>query len=140
MEQSYGWGEDAWYKSNKLTSPQDFCQLTWKDLTQLAEKYAKIYRGLVIYVIPLYEDHPTIPSSVALVMVRPSPKGPVATTMMVESSQTGTEPSQNMSGLLHSLTDVEERSGVYLFADLPSAWREYLLHPSQNTLWPTGDM
>ncbi len=136
MGRAYGWTEDSWFNSNQLTAPSQFCSTTWPSLLKLAETYSKIYGGLVLYLVPIYEGSSPHPSHVAMVMVRPSAKGPVSLSLLV--STTATQSSDNPEELLTSAAEIEAQSGVYLFADLPAEWRKYLLHPSQNTLWPTG--
>jgi hypothetical protein len=136
MARSYGWADDSWFKSNQLPAPSGFCNGTWPSLLKLAETYSKIYGGLALYIVPIYRDGTPHPSHVGMVMVRPSAKGPVALSLMVatDGSQDNTAPEK----LLTSPAVIEEESGVYLFADLPPEWRKYLLHDSQNVLWPTG--
>lgn len=131
MREYYGHDADVWMGGNRFAATEKFANDVWAKSMRVVDKYARMYAGLVVFVVPLYARGTVSPEEIAIVMIRPSANGP--TTMCVSVKKSATTPPPPWS--LKSISELERETGVFLFADLPDEWRRFLLHPSQNKTW-----
>lgn len=133
MKDYYGNDADVWMTGNRFAVPETSAIKAWTKCMRLVDKYARLHSGLVVFIVPIYEPTRLEPLEIAVVLIRPSEKGPV-----VMCSTFGVAPGSDSSAppwKLSDLTELEKKTGVFFFADLPPEWRNFLLHPSQNKEW-----
>jgi len=131
MREYYGHDADVWMGGNRFPATEKFATDVWAKNMRVVDKYARMYAGLVVFVVPLYARGTASPEEVAIVMIRPSANGPVAMCVSVKNTATTIPPQWS----LKSISELEQETGVFLFADLPEEWRKFLLHSSQNKAW-----
>lgn len=134
MEAAYGWGRDSWNKSNRFASPERFAEAIWPAATDLAKKYATVYGGVVAVAGPYYADDSELPAGAFLLLLRSGPSGPDSLSFAFPFDNLSPPP-EEMAKYLKSAGEIEAMSGVFLFADLPPEWRQYLCSPKQNRMW-----
>lgn len=131
MRDYYGHDADVWMGGNRFSAPTPTALKKWSRCMRMIDKYARLHGGLVVFVVPIYSTSPLDPSKIAVILIRPSEKGPSVMCSVVDvASATSLTPWE-----LVSISEVERKTGVYFFADLPTEWRNFLLHSSQNKGW-----
>lgn len=137
MKEYYGHDADVWVGGNRFSIPRHASSEAWTRCMRLVDKYARLYSGLVVFIVPIY-GHPSSqsPDKIAVMMVRPSGQGPSAMCISVDPLD---ESQGNVSWGIQDINSLEKETGVFFFADLPQEWRSFLLHPSQGKGWPSPD-
>jgi hypothetical protein len=131
MKDYYSHDRDTWMTGNRFGAPKGDGLKAWSKGIRILDKYARLYSGVVVFIIPIYDQDTSNPREIGLVLIRPSETGPTVMCLVASFP----DPPSLASWRMMNLSDLEKKTGVFLFADLPSEWRNFLIHPSQNREW-----